>query len=174
GRRLETPANVALATWLYGSAWLVGATGWMYVSLHRYGGLPAWLAAAAVLLLCMALSLYMAGVGWAWGRWRRRIWWRDALLFGGLWLLAEMARAVIFTGFPWGASGYGMLASPLVWLAPWLGVYGLGAVWATCVASIVLAWLQGGGGWVQRAAPAAGVLALLLGMATTDVPSFTQ
>src|SRR5690606_25358157 len=54
------------------------------------------------------------------------------------------------------------------------GVYGLGAVWATCVASIVLAWLQGGGGWVQRAAPAAGVLALLLGMATTDVPSFTQ
>jgi apolipoprotein N-acyltransferase len=82
----------------------------------------------------------MAAVGWVWGRWRRGVWWRDGLLFAGLWLLAEMARAVIFTGFPWGASGYGMLASPLVKLAPLLGVYGLGAVWACAVALAVFAW----------------------------------
>jgi len=136
------PARAALVAWLYGTAWLVGATGWMYVSLHQFGGLPGWLAGSAVLALCAALSLYMALVGWCWARWRRRVWWRDALLFGGLWLLAEMARAVIFTGFPWGASGYGLLGMPLVKLAPWLGVYGLGAVWALGVAAGVLAWRE--------------------------------
>ena len=45
----------ALVAWLHGSVWLVGATGWMFVSLHHFGGLPAWLSALAVALLCMAL-----------------------------------------------------------------------------------------------------------------------
>ena len=170
---VRAPGRVALATWLYGSVWLIGATGWMYVSLHRYGGLPSWLSALAVLLLCMALSLYMAAVGWAWARWRTGTWWRDALLFGAWWLLAEMARAVIFTGFPWGASGYGMLAAPLVWLAPWLGVYGLGAVWATAVALVVFAWRS-----PSRMAGRVGVpLGLALAMVLMDVTgpaSFTR
>jgi apolipoprotein N-acyltransferase len=125
--------------WVYASVWLIGATGWMYVSLHRYGGLPGWLAGLAVALLCAALSLYMALAGWGWGRWRRRLWWQDSLLFSAMWLLAELARAAIFTGFPWGTSGYGLLDSPLDKLAPWLGVYGLGAVWAWVLSSSVFA-----------------------------------
>jgi apolipoprotein N-acyltransferase len=169
----EAPRTAAITAWLYGSVWLVGATGWMYVSLHRYGGLPSWLAGLAVLALCMALSLYLAAAGWAWARWRRAVWWRDALLFGALWLLAEMARAVIFTGFPWGASGYGMLASPLIGLAPWLGVYGLGAVWATGMAMAVLAWREPGRRVLGAAVSI--VLVLLAGaLALTDVPSFTS
>ena len=42
----------------------------------------------------------------AFARWRSGRGGRDALLFGALWLLAELARGVIFTGFPWVASGY--------------------------------------------------------------------
>lgn len=124
----------ALSAWLYGSAWLVGATGWMFVSLHHFGGLPAWLAALAVALLCMALSGYMALLGAAWVCWRRGAPVPDAALFSALWLLAELARALLFTGFPWGASGYALIDSPFDRLAPWLGVYGLGWVWASLVA----------------------------------------
>jgi apolipoprotein N-acyltransferase len=165
--------RVAAGMWLYGSAWLVGATGWMYVSLHRYGGLPAWLTIVAVVGLCMALSLYMGAVGWVWGRWRSRVWWRDGLLFAGLWLLAEMARAVIFTGFPWGASGYGMLASPLVKLAPLLGVYGLGAVWACAVALAVFAWRSNVSVRVRVLVP--GALAVsLLACAIWTPPTYTR
>jgi apolipoprotein N-acyltransferase len=141
----RSPRQAALLTWLYGTVWLIGATGWMYVSLHRYGGLPAWIAGAAVLMLCMALSGYMALLGWLWARWRARVWWRDALAFAGLWLVAEWARAIVFTGFPWGASGYMLIGTPLGWLAPWLGVYGLGAVWAGLLAAAVWCWRRPAG-----------------------------
>jgi len=116
--RAESPRQGARLSWLYGTAWLIGATGWIYVSLHQFGGMPAPIAGAAVLLLSAALSGYLAVVGWVWVRWRSGLWWRDAGMFAGLWLLAELARALIFTGFPWGASGYGLIDSPLDRLAP--------------------------------------------------------
>jgi apolipoprotein N-acyltransferase len=167
------PRQAAAATWVYGTVWLIGATGWMYVSLNRFGGLPAWLSALAVVALCGALSLYMAALGWGWARWRRAVWWSDALLFAGLWLLAEWARAVIFTGFPWGASGYGMLDAPLGKLSPWLGVYGLGGVWALSVASLVWAIL-GGRTMVVRAGLPVLLLVMLFCLSAMPVRSFTN
>lgn len=165
--------RAALASWAYGTVWLIGATGWMYVSLHHFGEMPAWLSALAVVGLCAALSLYMAAVGGAWSRWRRGLWWADALLFGGLWLLAEMARAVIFTGFPWGASGYGLIGTPLIKLAPWLGVYGLGGMWATLVALTVWGAVGAASPWVRRAAPAM-LAAVVLALGALPAPSFTR
>lgn len=135
--RQSGPRGAALACWVYGTVWLLGATGWMFVSLHDFGGLPAWMAVVAVALLCAALSLYLAWAGWAWGRWRTGVIGVDAGLFGALWLLAELARALVFTGFPWGASGYGLLDTPLRHFAPWLGVYGMGWVWATLCAWVL-------------------------------------
>lgn len=134
----HAPRAGALVAWVHASVWLVGATGWMFVSLHHFGGLPAWLSALAVALLCMALSGYLALAGALWQRFRRGSPWSDALLFGALWLLAELARALIFTGFPWGASGYALIDTPWARLAPWLGVYGMGAIWATLVALATL------------------------------------
>ncbi len=63
---------------------------------------------------------------------------RDALFFALLWLLAELARARLFTGFPWGASGYTQIDGPLAALAPWIGVYGIGFVVALIAALVVL------------------------------------
>lgn len=132
--RTASPLHGAVLAWVYGTAWLIGATGWLFVSLHHFGGMPAALAALAVVLLSGLLSGYLALLGWAWVKFRAHAPWRSALMFAGLWLLAELARALIFTGFPWGASGYGLIDSPFDRLAPWLGVYGMGAVWAGCVA----------------------------------------
>jgi apolipoprotein N-acyltransferase len=133
------PGYGAWTAWGFGTAWVSGGTFWLYVSLHQFGGLPAWLAVVAIVSLAAALSLYMALLGAAWVRWRRGRWAHDALLFGSLWLLAEAARALILTGFPWAASGYALIDTGLVALAPWLGVYGLAQVWATGVAAVVLA-----------------------------------
>lgn len=146
----------ALVAWLHGSVWLVGATGWMFVSLHHFGGLPAWLSALAVVLLCGALSGYLALVGAVWRLLRRGSPWCDAVLFGALWLLAELARALIFTGFPWGASGYALIDTPWARLAPWVGVYGMGAIWAALVALAALGvWdaSRGVGGRVGQGVP---------------------
>ena len=133
-----TPRRAAALGVAFGSAWIGAGTWWLFISLHTYGGLPAVLAVIAIAALAGALSLYLAAALWAFARWRCGVAWRDALLFGAVWLLAELARGVIFTGFPWLASGYAQVDAPLAALAPWIGVYGIGFVVATVVAWPVL------------------------------------
>jgi len=65
-----SPRRAALLGWAFGTAWLVAATWWLFISMHRYGGLPAPLAAGAVLLLSAALSAYL-GALMAWVAARR-------------------------------------------------------------------------------------------------------
>jgi apolipoprotein N-acyltransferase len=153
-----TPRRAALLGWLYGAAWLCAGVWWLFISMHVYGGLPAPLAVLAVLALAAALSLYLAAAGAAFVRWRRGRS-ADALFFSALWLLTELARGVIFTGFPWLASGYSQVDSPLAALAPWLGVYGIGAVLALAAAGLVRMVCTRGRGWGPLAA-AAGLVAL--------------
>lgn len=112
----------------FGTGWLGGTFWWLFISLYRYGHLPAWLAVLAVALLAFALSLYLAAATALFARWQRARLWPDLGLWGALWLLVELARAQIFTGFPWGAAGYAHVDGPLAALAPWVGVYGIGAV----------------------------------------------
>jgi apolipoprotein N-acyltransferase len=137
--RRGTGAAAWLA-WCYGTGWLVAGVWWLFISMHRYGGLPAWMAALAVLALAAALSLYLALAGAAYARWRCGRPLADAGLFAGLWLLAELARGVILTGFPWVASGYAQVDGPLAAWAPWVGVYGMGfgvALIAALMAALV-------------------------------------
>jgi apolipoprotein N-acyltransferase len=133
---MASPSRAALLAWCYGTGWLCAGTWWLFVSMHRYGGLAAPLAVLAVLALAAALSMYMAALGALYARWRRGHA-SDALVFAALWLLAELARGLIFTGFPWVASGYSQVDSPLAALAPWVGVYGMGAVLAFAAAALV-------------------------------------
>jgi apolipoprotein N-acyltransferase len=137
--RAARPGQGGWLLWGFATAWFTGDTAWLYVSLHKFGGLPSWLAVLSIVLLSGALALYMATAGALWVRWRRGQWWGDAALFGALWCLAEVARALIFTGFPWASSGYAQVDTPLVALAPWLGVYGMGWVAATLSAALALA-----------------------------------
>jgi apolipoprotein N-acyltransferase len=146
------PAHAAALGWAYGVGWLGAGVWWLFISMHRYGHLPAVLAVVAVLALAAALSLYLAGALALVARWRSGMWWRDSALFAAAWLLAELARTWLFTGFPWLGSGYAHVDSPLAMLAPWLGVLGIGAV---------AAWLAALGSLAARQ-PRIGALALLL------------
>ena len=138
-----SPARAAGLGIAFGSGWLVAGTWWLFISLHRYGGLPAPLAVMAVAALSAALSGYLALALAAFSRLRRGVAWADALLFAALWLAIELARGVIFTGFPWVATGYGQIDGPLAALAPWIGVYGIGFVVAALAAWPALAWRSG-------------------------------
>lgn len=118
----------ALWGWLFGTAWLTGSFGWTFVAMHTYGGLPALLAALAVLVLAGLLALLYAaacGLFVALARVNRAC---NAIVFAALWLLAELARGNWLTGFGWGAAGYAHVEGPLAALAPWVGVYGLCAL----------------------------------------------
>jgi apolipoprotein N-acyltransferase len=183
--------RVALTAAAFGFAWLAGSFWWLFVSLHRYGHLPAWMAAGAVALLAAALSSVVVAAALAWTRWRTGHLLADAALWAALWLLSELARGQWFTGFPWGATGYAHIDGPLALLAPWLGVYGIGAAAAGLSAGLsgaVLAlWSHAragsgpaGTGQVPAArrpwtAGVVGVLALLLVlMPAWHGPDFTR
>src|SRR6185436_1258805 len=65
--------------------------------------------------------------GWLATRWSAPGSWRRALAAAALWPLAEWARSVIFTGFPWLSFGYATLpggsTSALAGYAPIGGVF---------------------------------------------------
>jgi len=143
----------ALISAVFATSAMAATWGWLYVSMHKYGGLPSWLSALAVLLLAAGLSIYFAAAGGVWvALFRRTILsarliegryatqtdgmtlaefkqgFLGILLFGALWTMAELCRGQLLTGFPWGASGYAHLQSTLAGYAPWFGVYGIGAI----------------------------------------------
>ncbi|MEO8153739.1 MAG: apolipoprotein N-acyltransferase [Rhizobacter sp.] len=169
-----TPWRAALVGWSFGTAWLAASVWWLYISMHRYGGLSSTLAVLAVFALSLFLSLYLAAAMALFARLRRHRPLVDALLFGACWMLAELARGVIFTGFPWGAAGYAHVDGPLANLAPWVGVYGIGFVCACLGAGLVLGMRDAG----QRSAGA--VLGLgasatvLIALALIKPAPFTQ
>ncbi len=124
--------------WAFACAWLCATVWWLFISMHFYGGLAAPLAALAVWALCGLLALY---VGLAMGLWRVFFVPNQSLVtgsiefvaikiisFASMILLAELARGVLFTGFPWGAGGYAHVGDVLASLASWVGVYGMGWV----------------------------------------------
>ncbi len=133
-----TPWRAAWVGLSFGTAWLAASVWWLYISMHLYGGLSSTLAVLAVVALSLFLSLYLAAAMALFSRLRRHRPLIDALVFAACWLLAELARGVVFTGFPWAASGYGHIDGPLANLAPWIGVYGVGFVCAALGAGLVL------------------------------------
>lgn len=139
--RAPTAGRAGLWGGAFAFGWLASGWWWLHISLHQFGGLPWGAAAAAVAALAAAMSLYLAAAMAAFAALRSGRAAADALLFAALWLVAELARGQWFTGFPWSASGYAHTDGPLAALAPWIGVYGLGALGA--LAGAVLAFTPG-------------------------------
>lgn len=143
-RRAVTVREAMLLGLAWGAGCFLFGVSWVYVSLSQFGGMAAPAAAAATLLFCLYLALFPALAGGLFLRWRGRRP-RDALLFAGLWTLAEWLRGTLFTGFPWLAIGYSQSPpSPLAGWASVLGVYGVGFLVALCGALIATAWRKPG------------------------------
>jgi len=171
-----SPRAAALRGWAFGLGWLTAGLWWLYISLHVYGYLPAWLSVAAVALLAALLALYYALAAGAWARLRRGRAGVDAPLFAALWMLAELARGSFFTGFPWIAGGYAHTAGPLAAWAPWVGVYGMGALsaWAGAALALALVGLRARARAVPAGLVAVLVPALVLGLGAALPQDFTR
>lgn len=126
----------AMLAFAFSMGWFGAGLSWLFISMHDYGGMPAPLAALALMLFAAYLSVYpmlASAIAWRWYAGRGPL--RLALATAGAWTLAELARGWVFTGFPWLALGYAQIDGPLTGLAPVAGVFALGGV-AVGVASL--------------------------------------
>ena len=125
--RCSSARQAAWTGWFFTTTWLYGTFWWLYISLHTYGGLNAVLTVVSIVTLAGLLAVYYAVACAVFARLAPTSKVFSALLFAGLWTMAEICRGTWFTGFGWGAAGYAHLDG-LAFLAKYIGSYGVGAV----------------------------------------------
>ena len=152
---------------VFSMVWFGAGLSWLYISMHDVGGMPAPMAALAVILFAAYLSLYpTAATWWAWRTGAAMSAPTLALRLAGAWTLAEIARGWVFTGFPWLAIGYGQIDGPLEGLAPLGGVYAIGGI-TVAIASLTATALISG---PRRLAPLARTQCLLAAVVLIGLP----
>lgn len=140
---------------------------WVVISTYVYGGAPIWVSGILVTLLVSYTSLYPAFVGYAARRWSLGPVAWALLQIPLFWLLSELLRGWVFTGFPWLSLGYALIDVDLVNIAPVLGVHGMSAfmmLGAGCL------WLLFAGGNMARASALLVALAVVLGLRALPQP----
>ncbi|TFL17320.1 apolipoprotein N-acyltransferase [Jannaschia formosa] len=110
----------ALAGWTFGTAHFAVALHWMVEPFFIDAAATGWLAPIALGAVSLGMGLFWAMAG-ALG----------AKLGGAIGVAlalaaAELLRAYIFTGFPWGMPGHVLIASPALPSAALLGAHGMG------------------------------------------------
>ncbi|HVL58618.1 MAG TPA: apolipoprotein N-acyltransferase [Burkholderiaceae bacterium] len=164
-RRSPDPWRAAVDAWWFGLAWFGVGICWLFISMYRYGGLPAPLAAFAVVVFAAGLAIFPAlahAAAFALAREKPGL--ALAVATAGTWTLAELARGYVFTGFPWLAIGYGQVDGPLAGLAPIAGVYAVG-LGATLTAALAAASWPARSTAAPPQAPAARIAAALAALA---------
>jgi apolipoprotein N-acyltransferase len=166
-------AQAAWLAWLFACAMLAGTFWWLFISMHFYGGLPAPLTVLAVLALAAALALYYALAAALYALLAPASALGRAVVFAGLWLLAELARVRIFTGFPWGEGGYAHIDGWARPLAGWVGVHGLtllaalfAALFAVLVPNLLSHWRVHRAAATRHALACASLLAAVWGVSS--------
>ncbi len=125
--------------WVAGCAFFIPLLRWLTHTMTTFSSLNLPLAALVVVALSVYLALYWALVAGA------VAWTARGLGVGALWLApvfwvaAELGRAHILSGFPWGLAGYVPYRRlALIQLAAWTGVYGVSFL--VVLVNAVIAW----------------------------------
>jgi apolipoprotein N-acyltransferase len=172
--------QAALLGWLFGFAHFTFGNNWIATAFTHQAEMPAVLGWAAVPLLSLYLALFpaVAALG------ARAIAGADrprtlALAFAGCWVLSEMLRARVFSGYAWNPFAMVLLGGferpGLAALSPWMGTYalsGLAVFFAAALAAMVrerrliatlaVAVLLAAGMYLPAAAPREGTVRFTL------------
>ena len=109
---------------------------WVSISIHNYGHLPLIFAylITSIFVLYLALFPALCALLFKILQYPRSSPLNKGLLFSALWCVSEYLRATCMTGFPWLLLGFGQIDTPLQYLLPLIGIYGISflAVLAAC------------------------------------------
>ncbi|MDP1601692.1 MAG: apolipoprotein N-acyltransferase [Legionella sp.] len=126
-----------LAGLTFGLGYFGLGVSWIYISIHEYGHLHGIIAALITLMFVLYLAIFPALTAVIFSRLAckpHRIY--SCLLFSAIWIGCEYLRAIFFSGFPWLLVGFGQFDTPLKFLLPVIGVFGVGFI--TCFAATLL------------------------------------
>ena len=167
--------SMAFSGWAFGVGYFSLALHWITQPFMVDAARDGWMAPFALLFMATGLALFW-GAAFAFAR---------ALGGGKLalvtcWTGAEVARSLMFTGFPWALMGHIWIDTPLAQLAAYVGPHGLTFLTLAAVAIVgqfrlwsVVPVLLGGVGWLMLdpgPAPAPGPDAPILRLVQPNVP----
>jgi len=159
--------------WLFGVGHFTVGNSWIATAFTHQAAMPAVLGWVAVPLLSLYLAVYPAiaalGARALAGRARP---WVLALALAGCWILAEILRARVFTGYAWNPFAMVLLGGfdrpGLAALAPWMGTYALSGL------AVLLAGALAALAWERKFAVAALVALLIAAGMYLPVPTARQ
>ena len=115
------------AVWIgfaYGMGFFGIGASWVYVSIHNFGGANLFLAGFMTLIFVAWLALYFALQNYCFKKISGSSEISKLITFVAVWVLFELFRRWMLSGFPWLFAGYATLENGLAGWAPVLGVYG--------------------------------------------------
>jgi apolipoprotein N-acyltransferase len=122
--------------WCYGVAMFGTSVYWIYTAIHQFGDAPPILAGFITALLVMAMAIYPSLLSAMLCRFfPQNNLVRILLAFPALWVLFEILRGWVLTGFPWLFIGNAEIGNPLSAFAP------IGGVWLVSWITVLLASL---------------------------------
>ncbi|MBT5230717.1 MAG: apolipoprotein N-acyltransferase [Methylococcales bacterium] len=124
--------------WLFGFGLFGVGTSWVYVSIHDFSGVWAWLAVLITMAFAAVLAVYFLVLGWLARQLMAPKSVAMLLVFPALWVLVEWLRGWLFTGFPWLVAGYSQIDTVISGYAAYFGVYGVSYVLALMAGSLAL------------------------------------
>lgn len=145
----QTRKNAFLTGWIFGLGHFTIGLNWIAHAFTYQDAMPHWFGYGSVVLLSLYLAIWPGlAVLMTHGLRTRFPAAPTPPLLAGLWVLTEMARGWLFTGFSWNPLGLIWLDSGVDQAATVIGGYGLSAV-AILVAGAMLTLLRPGGrqGW---------------------------
>lgn len=115
-----------ISGFFYGIGYFGFGISWVIVSIHDYGQLNYFFAACITLIFISYLSIFPALVSFVYKKMSLPTkFLSSGLMFSTLWCIAEYLRSNLFTGFPWLLTGTPLIDTPLKFLFPVLGMYGM-------------------------------------------------
>lgn len=152
----DSAKRAGILGWLFGMGYFSFGNNWIATAFTHQAAMPAALGWAAVPVLSVYLAVYpaLAAMG-ARGLAGKRLSWPFILSFAGLWIVSEILRATVFTGYAWNPFAMVLLGPfdrpGLAIFAPFAGSYALSGI-AVAVTGAVLLLVKR-----RRFAAAAGV-----------------
>jgi apolipoprotein N-acyltransferase len=153
-QRNPYPRQMMVLGGAFGLGWFVAGIWWLFISLYYFGEMPAILAGGAVFILSGVLALFpmFACLCVFFCFPNKKTYYstvenkkslivslNGSFVWAVAWMLSELLRGTVFTGFPWLASGYAHTDGPLSGFAPLVGVYGISGLTAWLAALLVQA-----------------------------------